>query len=91
MTTVISNLLKIGRLGVLGALINFPFDSVRDESVPQLVNLFLFMSPDELESDQTRYNVECKLADMNKVDLIHYVKVAGLKYCQFYTLMFSKF
>ena len=81
LVSVITRLLTIGRLGVLGALINFPFESVGPDHISRIVNLFLFVEETE-GSDGTAEpfsmrKVEARLADMNKVDLIHYIKAVS--------------
>ena len=75
--SVTVRLLSIGRLGVLGALINFPFDAVEKSEISKIIKIFLFLETDDNFEDFSLRNIEERLADMNKLDLIHYIKAAS--------------
>ena len=74
LSTTMSRILKISRLGVIGALINFPFDSISQEKIPNFVQLFL--SFDEKRNDLNT-TIEQRLANMNRTSLIHYIKAVA--------------
>ena len=74
LSTTMSRILKISRLGVIGALINFPFDSISQEKIPKFVQLFLSFDEDRNDLDTT---IEERLANMNRTSLIHYIKAVA--------------